>query len=67
MALLNTSFFDYGNTRLRARLSHRLSVRTLERLSESTNIEGFLSALSKTPYQSVVAEAYATSKKVLFR
>jgi ATP synthase A1 C subunit len=61
MALLNMPSFDYGNTRLRARLSHMLSVRTLERLSESANIEGFLSALSKTIYQSVVAEAYATS------
>jgi vacuolar-type H+-ATPase subunit C/Vma6 len=55
------SFFDYGNTRLRARLSRMLSVRTLERLSESINIEAFLSALLKTPYKSVVEEAYATS------
>jgi ATP synthase A1 C subunit len=61
MALLNTSFFDYGNTRLRARLSGMLSVRALERLGESNNIEEFLSALSKTPYKSVVEEAYATS------
>jgi V/A-type H+-transporting ATPase subunit C len=61
MALLNMSFFDYGNTRLRARLSRMLSVRTLERLSESINIEAFLSALLKTPYKSVVEEAYATS------
>jgi ATP synthase A1 C subunit len=61
VAFLTTSFFDYGNTRLRARLSRSLSFRTLERLSESANIEGFLSALSKTSYQSAVEEASATS------
>jgi vacuolar-type H+-ATPase subunit C/Vma6 len=55
------AYFDYGNTRLRARLSHILPVRTLERLSESTTIDGFLSALSKTSYQSAVEEASAIS------
>jgi vacuolar-type H+-ATPase subunit C/Vma6 len=61
MAILNMSFFDYGNTRLRARLSHLLSIRLLERLSETTNVDALLSALTKTAYQSVVEEAYATT------
>ncbi len=55
------SFFDYGNTRLRAKVSRLLSMRLLDRLSETASMDVFLSALTKTSYQSVVEEAYATA------
>jgi vacuolar-type H+-ATPase subunit C/Vma6 len=41
------STFDYGNTRLRARLSRLLAKETLEELTRADNMDGFLSLLIK--------------------
>jgi vacuolar-type H+-ATPase subunit C/Vma6 len=45
------ALFDYGNTRLRARLSNIQSFEKLESLADLTSIDSFLSALTKTPYK----------------
>ena len=41
------STFDYGNTRLRARLSRLLTKEMLEEMTRTDNIDGFLSSLIK--------------------
>jgi len=43
--------YDYGNTRLRARISRLQSTETLELLADLTSIDSFISALTKTPYK----------------
>jgi len=51
------ALYDYGNTRLRARISRLLSVQTLESYSDLTSIDSFISALTKTPYKESIEAA----------
>ena len=55
------STFDYGNTRLRARISHLLSKEMLEELTRVENIDGFLSLLIKTTYKPSIEKALTYS------
>ena len=43
------ALYDYGNTRLRARISRLQSIQTLESFSDLTSIDSFVSSLTKTP------------------
>lgn len=51
------ALFDYGNTRLRARLSNLFPIETLESLSELTAIDSFISTLSKSTYKQSIETA----------
>ena len=51
------ALYDYGNTRLRARISRLQSIQTLESFSDLTSIDSFISALTKTPYQESIEAA----------
>jgi ATP synthase A1 C subunit len=51
------ALYDYGNTRLRARISRLLSTQTLESYSDLTSIDSFVSALTKTPYKESIETA----------
>ena len=51
------ALYDYGNTRLRARISRLLSLQTLESYSDLTSIDSFVSALTKTPYKESIEAA----------
>lgn len=51
------ALFDYGNTRLRARLSNIQPIEKLEFFADFTNIDSFLSALTKTPYKESIETA----------
>ncbi len=51
------ALYDYGNTRLRARLSRLQSIETLEAFSDLTSIDSLISALTKTPYQESIETA----------
>jgi vacuolar-type H+-ATPase subunit C/Vma6 len=51
------ALYDYGNTRLRARISRLLSIQTLESYSDLTSIDSFISALTKTPYKESIEAA----------
>ena len=58
------STFDYGNTRLRARLSQLLTKETLEELTRAENIDGFLSLLIKTTYKPSIEKALTYSSGI---
>lgn len=45
------ALYDYGNTRLRARISRLQSIRMLESFSDLTSIDSLISTLTKTPYK----------------
>ena len=51
------ALYDYGNTRLRARLSRLQSIETLETFSDLTSIDSLISALTKTSYQESIETA----------
>jgi vacuolar-type H+-ATPase subunit C/Vma6 len=51
------ALYDYGNTRLRARISRLQSIQTLENFSDLTSIDSLISALTKTPYQASIEAA----------
>ena len=55
------STFDYGNTRLRARISRLMTREMLEELTRATNIDGFLSLLVKSPYRTSIERALTTT------
>jgi vacuolar-type H+-ATPase subunit C/Vma6 len=55
------SDYDYGNARLRAMKSKLLTRHGLDVLSESGNLSGLISALTKTSYQRVVESALTRS------
>jgi len=58
------STFDYGNTRLRVRLSRLLTKETLEELTRADNMDGFLSLLIKTTYKSSIEKALTYSSGI---
>ncbi len=49
--------YDYGNTRLRARISRLQSYKALESFSDLTSIDSFVSALTKTHYKESIETA----------
>jgi len=51
------ALYDYGNTRLRARLSKILPIEVLEGFAELTSIDSLISALTKTSYQESIEYA----------
>ena len=51
------ALFDYGNTRLRARISMLQPIEKLEALAEYASVDSFLSALTKTPYKESIETA----------
>ena len=51
------ALYDYGNTRLRARISRLQSVRTLESFSDLTSIDSLVSSLTRTPYKESIEAA----------
>jgi ATP synthase A1 C subunit len=51
------ALYDYGNTRLRARISRLQPIQTLESFSDLTTIDSFISALTKTPYRESIETA----------
>lgn len=51
------ALFDYGNTRLRARLSEALNEETLESFCNLSSLDSYISALTKTPYQQSIEAA----------
>jgi V/A-type H+-transporting ATPase subunit C len=51
------ALFDYGNTRLRARLSNLLSFDRLVSFTDYTSIDSFLSSLIKTQYKESIETA----------
>lgn len=55
------ALFDYGNTRLRARLSEILNHEMLESFSDLSSMDSFISALTKTPYQQSIETALTLS------
>jgi vacuolar-type H+-ATPase subunit C/Vma6 len=55
------ALFDYGNTRLRARLSEALDEETLESFCDLPSLDSFISALTKTPYQQSIETALTLS------
>ena len=52
------SYYEYGNTRLRVRISQLIPRKIMDSLAESSNVETFLSALLKTTYKVAVERAY---------
>ncbi|HAF60862.1 MAG TPA: hypothetical protein DCK95_00870 [Anaerolineaceae bacterium] len=58
------STFDYGNTRLRARLSRLLTKEMLEEMTRTDNIDGFLSSLIKSPYKISIEKALTVSSGI---
>jgi V/A-type H+/Na+-transporting ATPase subunit C len=48
------ALYDYGNTRLRARISNFFSLPTLESYSDLTSIDALISNLSKTHYKTSI-------------
>lgn len=53
--------YDYGNTRLRARISRLFSIETLENYSDLTAIDSLISALSKSHYKESIEYALTYS------
>ena len=53
--------FDYGNTRLRARLSRLLTKEMLEEMTRADNLDGFLSLLIKSAYKPSIEKALTYS------
>lgn len=51
------ALYDYGNTRLRARLSELLPIDHLESFAGLYSIDSLISALTKTPYKESIEEA----------
>ena len=51
------ALYDYGNTRLRARISRLLPIQMLESFSDLTSIDSLISALTKTPIKSSIETA----------
>lgn len=51
------ALYDYGNTRLRARISRLQSLQTLESFSDLTSIDRLISSLTKTPYKESIETA----------
>ena len=51
------SLYDYGNTRLRARLSDLQTIEKLESFADLTAIDSLISALTKTPYKTSIEKA----------
>jgi len=51
------ALFDYGNTRLRARISRQFSISMLESFSDLTTIDSFISTLTKTAYKESLESA----------
>lgn len=51
------ALYDYGNTRLRARISRLQSLQTLESFSDLTSIDSLISSLTKTPYKESIETA----------
>jgi len=51
------ALYDYGNTRLRARISRLFSPQELESLGHLTSIDTFISTLSKTHYKASIEKA----------
>ncbi len=49
--------YDYGNTRLRARISRLQSIQTLELFSDLNSIDSLISSLTKTPYKESIEAA----------
>ena len=56
--------FDYGNTRLRARLSRLLTKEMLEEMTRADNIDGFLSSLIKSAYKTSIEKALTVSSGI---
>lgn len=48
------ALYDYGNTRLRARISNLFSIQMLESFADLTTIDSLISSLSKTHYKSSI-------------
>ena len=48
------ALYDYGNTRLRARISNLFSIQMLESLADLATIDSLISSLSKTHYKSSI-------------
>jgi len=48
------ALYDYGNTRLRARISNLFSIQMLESLADLTTIDSLISSLSKSHYKSSI-------------
>jgi len=55
------ALYDYGNTRLRARISNLFSVQALESFAYLTSLDSFVSQLSKTHYQDAIQVALTYS------
>ncbi len=55
------ALFDYGNTRLRARISSLLPIETLESFTNSSSIDSLISSLTKTPYKESIETALTYS------
>lgn len=51
------ALYDYGNTRLRARLSDLLPIEKLESFAGLTTIESLISSLTKTTYKESIEQA----------
>ena len=51
------SQYEYGNTRLRARISELMSHETIASFTELTSVDSFISALTRTPYRESVEYA----------
>ena len=51
------ALYDYGNTRLRARLSQLQPIDKLESFADFNSIDSLISALTKTPYQESIERA----------
>lgn len=51
------ALYDYGNTRLRAKLSNLLAIEKLESFTDFTTIDSLISALTKTPYKESIETA----------
>ena len=55
------ALYDYGNTRLRARISNLFSVQALESFSLLNSVDGLISQLSKTHYKDAIEIALTYS------
>ncbi len=55
------ALYDYGNTRLRARISNLFTLQTLDSFAHLTTLDSLISQLSKTHYQDVIQIALTYS------
>jgi len=51
------SQYEYGNTRLRARLSELMTYETVSSFTDLTSVDSFISTLTKTPYRASIEYA----------